>query len=450
MKSEFFGIVDFISFFGWLVIFILVAHLVAAQNREKRTYKYFLPHFYWKILLSVAFALTYTLYYEGGDTTAYHQGAVTLNRLFFESPLDYFQEILSTPSKTSIPSYFNRVTGRPPEWIYPEANSWVVCKIASFLSFFSLGSYLTLNLFFGVISTWVSWRFFIFLDGVTRIKTNYLALACLFIPSVGFWCSGLMKDTIVMSAILLSLISFFKIVKKNYVHFYRTLFTFVLANYFLFITRPFVLISMFIPFFILIILRMNKDKPALIRLFTRTVGILFALVALVIYLRSSELGEFSSNQILETAEVIHSDFKVNERYTGKRYDLGLQDFSTTSLILAIPGAITATLYRPFLWEFEGPLMLIIGMESMFFIYFTIRFFLVNRRIAPLSILYKKELLLFALLFILIFGYFVGFTSGLFGVLARLKAPALPFFLLLLFSRDQKEELKDIADDQLIT
>lgn len=450
MKTEFFGIVDFISFIGWLVIFIIVAQIILIQNKEKSAYKYFLPHFYWKTTLSVAFALTYTLYYNGGDTTAYHQGAVTLNRLFFESPVDYLQEIISTPSRTNIPSYFNHATGRPPEWIYPEANSWVVCKIASFFSFFSFGSYLTLNLFFGVISTWISWKFFIFLDNNTRIKTRYLALACLFIPSVGFWCSGLMKDTIVMCAILLSIMSFFKLFKRNYIHFYRTLFTFVLANYFLFITRPFVLIGIFIPFFILIILRLNKDKPVLVRFLTRTVGILFALVCLIVYLRSSELGEFSSDQILDTAKVIHSDFKVNERYTGKRYDLGLNDFSPTSLVLAIPGAIVATLYRPFLWEFEGPLMFIIGIESLFFIYFTVRFFLVNRRVASLSILYKKELLLFALLFILIFGYFVGFTSGLFGVLARLKAPALPFFLLLLFSRDQKEELKDIDDEKLIT
>jgi hypothetical protein len=442
MFEKYYTLTDLVLAFGLLVIFCFTAHVIRTKNRDKEEYRYYLPHFYWKLLLCISFTLTYTLYYNGGDTTAYHDGAMTLRNLFFESPLDYFHEIVTKPERDNIPHYFNNITGRPPEWIYPEANSWVVCKIASFFEFFSFGSYLVMNLYFAMISTWVSWRFYRFMLAVSNIKPSYLAIACLFIPSVGFWCTGLMKDTIVMCAILISVMSFFKLLIRHYRNFYSVLLVFIIANYFLFVTRPFVLICVFVPYFIIIVLRLNKDKPALIRGLTRLSGVLIAVTALAIYLRSSSFGEYSSTQILETAEVINKDFQVNERYTGKRYSIGVTEFGGSGLIKAIPGSIIASLYRPFIWEFEGALMLIIGFEGLFFLFFTGRYlvlsFLQRRRFGRRGRL-NSEIIIFAVLFTLILGYFVGFTSGLFGVLVRLKAPILPFFTFVLISLDKKEE-----------
>ena len=44
---------------------------------------------------------------------------------------------------------------------------------------------------------------------------------------------------------------------------------------------------------------------------------------------------------------------------------------------------------------------------------------------------KKEILVFALIFSIFIAFMAGFTSVLFGVLVRIRAPLLPFIFLVL-------------------
>lgn len=58
---------------------------------------------------------------------------------------------------------------------------------------------------------------------------------------------------------------------------------------------------------------------------------------------------------------------------------------------------------------------------------------------------KEEILVFALIFSLFIAFMAGFTSILFGVLVRIRAPLLPFIFLVLTTnvfdrvRENKEE-----------
>ena len=153
----------------------------------------------------------------------------------------------------------------------------------------------------------------------------------------------------------------------------------------------------------------------------------------------SFFGSFSFVSLLETAQVIQQDFTSNVIYTGAKYDLGITDFSPISLFRAMPLALITVFYRPFLWEAANPIMIMNGIESLFFMFLTFNIFRKKNRAITLpqnksSI--QKEFIAFGLMFALFLGFFVGITSGIFGVLARLKAPVLPFFLLFIFSRIQ--------------
>jgi hypothetical protein len=54
---------------------------------------------------------------------------------------------------------------------------------------------------------------------------------------------------------------------------------------------------------------------------------------------------------------------------------------------------------------------------------------------------NHEFLVFAFFFALILAYFAGFTSILFGVLVRFKAPLLPFIVIVLTSYFREEKSK---------
>ena len=428
---EFFGTIDIISFIGWLLIFIVIAHLIHANNKENPEFRFFLGHFYWKILMGLAFGLVYILYYERhGDTVFYWQGAKKLNLLFWENPIAYWHEIFSTPPRDYVPNYFSKI-GAPPVWIYSEPNSWFVCKLANFLSFFSFGSYLTLNLFFSVISTCISWRFFRYMNKILLTKTSYIALACLFIPSVGFWCTGLIKDTIAICAIFVVTISVLKLIRKDHNSLPAVLLNLLLAYYILYSIRPFLVICTIIPLLMLLIFKVNRNKAFVIRFLTRTIGICLAIGSILYYFSyTGSFGEFSAESVFQTAEVIQKDMLNNASYTGKRYYLGIEEFSGVSLLLVAPEAIATTLFRPFIWETDGVFMFLNGLENLLILYLCIRFLMTWKQIR-INELKENPFYLYALFFVLILGYFVGLTSGLFGTLVRLKTPIMPFFLLII-------------------
>ena len=203
------------------------------------------------------------------------------------------------------------------------------------------------------------------------------------------------------------------------------------------------LVASYVPLMVIFVFKLNQHKPFLIKLLTRITGIALTAALILFYLnRSNEFGEFSSTKVMETAEVIHNDFKQNETYTGKRYDLGLDDFNTASLIRVMPLAILTTLYRPFLWEVDGVLMLLNGLESTVLLFFTLQMIFSKKEKRINLSHFNHSFYLYALIFILVLGFFVGITSILFGILARLKAPILPFFVLLIFSYKQAQREKE--------
>ena len=64
-------------------------------------------------------------------------------------------------------------------------------------------------------------------------------------------------------------------------------------------------------------------------------------------------------------------------------------------------------------------------------FLTIRFFISGNPFKKIKNIRKQEILVFAFIFTLFIAFMAGFTSVLFGVLVRIRAPLLPFFFLVL-------------------
>jgi uncharacterized membrane protein YfcA len=78
-------------------------------------------------------------------------------------------------------------------------------------------------------------------------------------------------------------------------------------------------------------------------------------------------------------------------------------------------------------------LLLNGIESIVLFYFTFRFLVSKNILKRIKRIRNQEFLIFAFFFAVILGYFAGFTSILFGVLVRFKAPLLPFLVIILTS-----------------
>lgn len=402
-----------------------------------------------KLGFGVLFAITYTLVLEGGDTTAYWDGAVKLNHLFWDSPIAYFTEMIQTPSSGTVTNNFNQRTGYPPSWIYKEPESFFVSKIASLFTFFTFNSYLAMSLFSSVIVGITSWKMYELVKDFTFCKPWILAVATLFVPTVAFWCSGVSKDTYVLAAFqTIVYISFSLLLNKKKWSF-KYFVLLIIAGFFLYKMRDFMLIAIGVPLAFVVVIRFLKKlkrNPALLWSIRLTFVGITAIVSLI-YIQNLT-AQLTENAYFDEMAVVQQDFAANTTYTGPRYDLGVTDYSPFGIIKAIPISILTAFYRPFLWEASSAFLLLSAFEGVLLVALTFGFFFRSGNIFNhFKYIRTQEFLIFAIVFSLILGFFAGFTSGLFNVLVRFKAPFMALIIIFFAARGpgktQREKESDI-------
>ena len=192
--------------------------------------------------------------------------------------------------------------------------------------------------------------------------------------------------------------------------------------------RSFILAAIAAPIFMSFGARLTKryDKQFLTKLLFRSFIFMAGIFLFLQFFSSS----FSAEMVAE-AELVQSDFTENQTYTGKRYEISNTDASPVGLIRAVPESVFYGIYRPFIYESFSPTLIVNGIESLVLMILTIRFFMSRDLFSKIKYIRKEEILVFALIFALFIAFMSGFTSVLFGVLVRIRAPLLPFFFLVL-------------------
>ncbi|MDC0302249.1 hypothetical protein OAL39_00940 [bacterium] len=427
MESNYVSLYDISIATLWLIILLVITNS-RARKVDGEIRKYYMRNVLFKFFFAIAFAVVYLIYYGGGDTTAYWDGAITLNKLFIESPSFYFENLMSEPSPEIFSKHFNVETGYPPGWLYKEPEAWFVCKIASIISFITFKSYFAATIFFAFLTAMASWRVFEMIVKLGTHKTNIAALCILFVPSVSFWCTGISKDSLVFISILNLLYFVFNImVLRNAIKLKHVLII-LLSIFLIYHVRSFILAAIAAPIFMSFGARLTKryEKQFLTKLLFRSFIFLGGIFLFVQFFSSS----FSAEMVAE-AELVQSDFTENKIYTGKRYEISNTDASPAGLIRAIPESVFYGIYRPFIYESFSPTLIVNGIESLVLMILTIRFFMSKDLFSKIKSIRKEEILVFAIIFSLFIAFMSGFTSVLFGVLVRIRAPLLPFFFLVL-------------------
>jgi hypothetical protein len=249
----------------------------------------------------------------------------------------------------------------------------------------------------------------------------------LFVPSVVFWGSGLLKDTLTLTSLgaLTYCIDQLFILNKIKL---RTILVFILCLYLLFIVRKF-LLQAFIPaaFLWVFYSRLVRIRLQVVRILifpAVTAGLL-----LLAYYSFVKIGEgdirYSADQMANTARVMAYDIAFQSGRGGSTYVLGELDGTFLGMLTLAPAAINVSLYRPYPWEVKNPLMVLSAIEAMVFFGLTV-FILLFRRRNFLTAL-RNEDLVFLLSFALVFAFAAGISSYNFGTLSRYKIAMLPFF-----------------------
>ena len=438
---------DLLSAFFWLIVIFVIANYRSAKIDDEIK-KYYFWNVGYKLFFSLLFTLVYIVYYKGGDTTAYWDGARSLHNLFYKSPAMYLEEMLNTPSDVMKLRHFDSQTGFPPGWIYREPEGWFVSKVASIISFITFKSYIAATFLFSFIAANASWKIFELVYSLKTNKTGIAAFALLFIPSVNFWCTGISKDTLMFISIFYLLFYFFDFFlnKKAFLikHvFWICIFIILINN-----IRPFLIAALLAPMLISYGTRLTKkyETNLLAKLLLRSFYIITGFGLLFVFMGSDFAGE-----MLSEASIVQQDFIQNETYTGKRYEINTTDATPLGLLKAFPVSVLFGFYRPLITESLSPTLFLNGLESTYLIFLTFVFVFGGRFKERVSSIRKSEFLIFAFIFAVFISFMAGFTSVLFGVLVRIRAPLLPFLFLVLTTvsiTTEKEKEESIKGKKL--
>lgn len=440
---------DAASVFIWGTIIFSIAYNKSNNNLDKPHYKWYMRNVYANVGLGLMFGILYINLLGGGDTEAYYMGTEVMSNLLLDSPGRFFDVYMNdyNPEQNY---FYNIQTGYPPGWICREYESFLVIKILTPICLVALKSYWSMTIIISFIASQASWKLYLFVREYNFNDDGLLAFGVLLLPSVNFWCSGVSKDAIVFIATIYLVIHAFQIIsEKRKATLQNYIYAFV-AALFIYYIRSFILAAILLPMSFALSARFVKllgggeNAVIFIRSFILILGLAVGGRMLI---SSNNLLEQSST--LQQAAVIQDDFANNQSYGDKRYDIGTIEFTPIGLLRVTPFAVLAGVFKPNIWEVRSPTLLINGLESLMFIYFCYLFFR-RKPIYKWRKIRGHEFLIFCVIFVFIIAFMTGLTSGLYGVLVRLRAPLLPFFFILLTTDFEKVDNKQVSTEQALS
>ncbi|PIY08430.1 MAG: hypothetical protein COZ18_12360 [Flexibacter sp. CG_4_10_14_3_um_filter_32_15] len=413
---------------------------------DKEMRQFFILGYTVKIIGAIFFGLVFQFIYGYGDTFFYFQGAGIARDAFLERPTAYFQILFQQMDNYSSPQTYNYAYRMP---YYGDRGSFAINLIGSIFSILSFHTYIINCLFFALLSFAGSWQMYRAWADIYPVLKKQIGWAIFFIPSVFFWASGIVKDSVTFSALTLAFAAFhFGIIRRKKT--YLNVFIFLLCCYALYIIKLYILLC-FIPacgwwFY-------SQYTKQIESQFLRVVFAPFLLVVgggLAFYAFSNLIQgtAYDLNNVAQKA-YITADWIHQMSDQGSAYDIGIDemDGSIGSMLRLYPKGIFITLFRPFVWEVKNFNMALAALENLTLLLLTLRVFKNQKWGVILKRLRTEQMVLVCLIFTFFFSGIIGIVSSNFGTLVRYRIPILPFYMVALiilgYKRPKPKKLRKI-------
>ncbi len=433
-----------------VMLVYIVAYYVRPFCTDAINRAYFIPALTVKMVGAIAVGFIYQFYYASGDTFTYHtHGSRLIWEAFMESPMEgiriYFAHGTYGPGLWEIADKI---------WFWRDPRSFFVIQMATLFDLFTFSTYSATAVLFSVLAFAGGWMLYLVFYKSHPHAHQVLAFCCLFVPSVVFWGSGLLKDTITLAFAGISTFCFYKLLIERRVSVGYVLLL-IISFYVIYSIKKYILISLVIGLIVWMASRFFfQVRSYMLRILLIPIVLVISLG--MTYFSIGKITEddarYSLENIAQTSKITAYDIRYGwgaRTGDGSGYSLGELDGSWQSMLRLAPVAVNVSLFRPYLWEVGNPLMALSALESLVTLLATI---LVLIQVRSYLFHYVRAEVIFCLTFAFIFAFGVGVSSYNFGTLSRYKIPLLPFYwsaLAIIYSswaRDRKEALQinDVA------
>ena len=412
----------------YLAAFYFVAYLVRPAVTNQFTRLFFIPGLTLKFLGAIGLGIVYQFYYGGGDTFNYFYHVKLINAAFdksFTTGLKLLLDNGGDNDPVTAPFVMDMF------WHHPGSSEYLLSRIAAVIGLLCFNNYTVISLFFAAISFSGMWVMYMTFVKIRPHIYKQLGWVVFYVPSLFFWGSGLLKDSLCLGALGWLFYALYRGAIQR-----RALVTCAtigfLAAYALFAIKVYILLC-FLPAALLWIFTETnaRIRSNTLRLLARPVFL--GLGGVLAFYAATNLtkgdNKYDVDKIGERSKIT-ADYLYEQslKQEGSGYYLGELDGSLGSMAKLAPQAIGTSLFRPFLWEAHNPVMLLSAIEAGFFLFFTLHIFWRTGVKRTFSIIGQTPVLLLCFIFALVFAASVGITSSNFGTLVRYKIPLIPFYL----------------------
>ncbi len=424
---------DFLFTPLYLILIFGLSYFIRPRLTNIDTRNLFLPALALKIFGSLCVGFLYHYFYKYGDTLRYH---------FFSEP--FYSTLWSNPYvalKLFISSY-NTVdydiqsilSGN--YFFQRDVGGYFMLKVTGFLGLFTMHSYYAIACLYAFVSFFGLWKLFQTVNEIYPQLKRLFFVAIFCIPSVVFWGSGILKDTITLSCIGWLTYCIYEIFIKRKPSILKVI---ILATsiYVLIILKIYIILC-FIPAITLWISGSytHKIKSKILRI---TLGpAIFLFYCILAYQITNYISQIDSRYSLENIEktmrVTADWITYTSGESGSVYSLGDDfDLSPTGIIRKLPAGVNVTLFRPYLWEIRNSVMLLAALESLLLSLLTLYTLYRVGVFNFFRIIFTNPFIRFLFIFSIVFSFAVGISTYNFGTLVRYKIPGIPFYIMMLFT-----------------
>lgn len=412
-------------FYLALVLFFAYKYKAKHEN-EHPAYKYFIPGLLAKIVGAVGLGLVYYFYYGGGDTVNYFNTASAFVDVFAKNKSDFMHIYFGSPYYSEL-----YLAKGEYEFIYWVNDPYAFFVAKCFFPIVLIGakSYMASAILVASICYISVWQLYmVFINEFPDLYKEF-AFSILFVPSVTFWGSGIMKDSLSFSAVCLYVHGFYWLVikrKYNPINVFAILF----SAFMLISIKPYIFFAL-LPGSIVwfVALKVVNIKNALVKIMIApaiiTVGGL--LIFTLMNNLGDKLGKYSIEKVFDTAHGAQQDLKQSY-YKGNTFDIGDYEPTLAGLLSVSHKATFAALFRPTFLDVRNVIMLFSALENTFLLLFCLYLLFKLKFFRFFGLIQEHPLALFSMIFALFFALSVGVSISNFGTLVRLKIPCIPFFI----------------------
>ncbi|HOX81543.1 MAG TPA: hypothetical protein PLS08_00835 [Chryseolinea sp.] len=396
---------------------LLLAALSYWLSKKEAILKiYFWPALILKVGAGISLGLLYTYYYSDGDTFQYFEDGTKLAELAKADAKKYFAFLWSGNESFEVWTSLGITVPR----------ALFMTKIVSIFCLITFNNYWIASLYFSFVSFCGAWILVRRIIVFSPSNKNAAIISLLFFPSVIFWSSGLIKESLAMASLFFLCSLFMKVWQRKSLKWIEGLLLVVslwvlwnLKYYYLAVFMPVAITSLVFRFFV-------SDFLCNRNVFIKVgAWLLIFIVPLVVV--SLVHPNFYPERFLEVIIENHDAYAQRSGSDKVILYFNLQP-DILSVLINSPWALLSGLFRPFIWETNTVFQFLVAIENVFIVFLTIA---VLFRWREWTGKYHHLLFFSIVSYVGVLCIFLALSAPNFGTLARYKVGFLPFFILLI-------------------